>query len=492
MKNPSRDLFNLPFLPWAASLARSAFDAGLAVTGPHGSKLPIPVCALPEVRSAQEIKHFARDAALLSSSAVKMANAVLASDHAQALLSSLSPFEASLAQGAYRNLERLATTRVDFFLSHGAHALEVNATIPAMQGYSDIAADSFIKSVGRYAGLGESTVQQLCRDNGSNSKALHAALLQGFRSERGESMPQRIGLLCRRNDPQISELAFLAGQFRDFGTDAEVIHPENLSGEHKVVSGGKTFDLIYRHLFVRRIEETPAPYLKSLLREGPLHPSKVVILNPPASQVEVKTTLALLSETVDGARTGLGAILSEDEREVISRTVPWTRRFLAPPAEILSQVSSAPTQFVLKRAWDYGGKTVFIGRLDQSAAFRERTVAVFGEALGWRELCARASIDRRGGGFVVQKYVDLQPRPQRVCTAQGVEDVVWYVDYSAYASVGLEHSEPWGGVCRGSSSPIVNLMGGGGLIPLITEEVARVLLQAVAHKQAGANRAPVG
>ena len=54
----------------------------------------------------------------------------------------------------------------------------------------------------------------------------------------------------------------------------------------------------------------------------------------------------------------------------------------------------------------------------------------------------------------------------------------WTLAQYAYASVGLDMAPNWGGVCRGSPSHIVNIVGGGGVLPLITTEVARALITA--------------
>jgi hypothetical protein len=111
--------------------------------------------------------------------------------------------------------------------------------------------------------------------------------------------------------------------------------------------------------------------------------------------------------------------------------------------------------------------------------YTERVKAAYGEPLGWPELCARAAVDPAGGGFVVQEVVDTQPEDHLLCEQNGsVVPTSFYVDYSAYASVGLARQPAWGGVCRGSMSEIVNIVGGGGVLPLITSEVAAKLLMA--------------
>jgi hypothetical protein len=75
----------------------------------------------------------------------------------------------------------------------------------------------------------------------------------------------------------------------------------------------------------------------------------------------------------------------------------------------------------------------------------------------------------------------VRPNLQRHLMSDGSElkaaDI--FVDFSAYASVGLERSPAWGGVCRGSPSRIVNIVGGGAVLPLLREEIWSELEQAL-------------
>jgi hypothetical protein len=147
--------------------------------------------------------------------------------------------------------------------------------------------------------------------------------------------------------------------------------------------------------------------------------------------------------------------------------------------DLVALVAADPKRFVLKRAWDYGGKAVFLGRSAGTVPYTERVKAAYGDLLGWPELCARAAADPAGGGFVVQEVVDSPPEDHLLCEPTGtVLPASFFVDYSAYASVGLARQPAWGGVCRGSMSEIVNIVGGGGVLPLITSEVASKLLLA--------------
>src|SRR5262249_11453373 len=149
--------------------------------------------------------------------------------------------------------------------------------------------------------------------------------------------------------------------------------------------------------FVRRLEENPVPAVVALLERAPKL-GDAVLFNPPSTPVEVKTTFALLSEALVNPRLAKSADLSADEHAAIQEAVPWTR-LLRPGAavdpegkqvpDLVERVIAEPSRFVLKRAWDYGGRAVFIGASAQEASFRERSRAVFGEVLDWRGLCQR-------------------------------------------------------------------------------------------------------
>ena len=471
---------------FGAELAQTAYKRGLAVTAADGTTRPIPITATPVILDAAEIRRRSDMAALLSSATQKMADAVLNGSTRDVLLGALSPLERSIAERTYAQVVRLATTRVDFFVgSGGPRALEINTTIPAMQGYSDIAARSFLEVVARHFNYPERAIHALYSLNGSNALALYRALLAGYAAERNGKAPETIALLCRRNDAQLTEQRYLAERFREFGADADVVHPDEVSGDDAFIANGKRYDLVYRHLFVRRLEQTPSPWLEDFF--GTVPGKKAVFLNPPTTQMEVKTTFALLSQAASEPSLAEAAGLSDAELETIRASVPWTRRFRKAPStgpggeqldDLVAAVAAEPSRFVLKRAWDYGGKAVFIGRSVGTVPYNERAQALYGAPLPWAELCEKAATDTTGGGYVVQELVEITPEDHFVCTETGALPTSFYVDYSAYASVGLAKQPAWGGVCRGSMGEIVNIVGGGGVLPLITTEVAQKLLMA--------------
>ena len=135
--------------------------------------------------------------------------------------------------------------------------------------------------------------------------------------------------------------------------------------------------------------------------------------------------------------------------------------------DLVAHVAAHPEGFVLKRAWDYGGKAVFVGPASGEPGFATRSEAAFGERLDWPELVrarggdpARWRLRGPGGGGHSRASDTSSPRPG------GPVEAEVFVDYSAFASVGLESEPAWGGVVRASASRIVNIQGGGGVLPL--------------------------
>ncbi len=455
----------------AKPLARLAAERGLAVTDAlSGATTAIPVSATPVVIPGETLTHRQWLASQLASAGLKMATAVMDGMQREVIAGGLSTLEATLAQATYAQLKTLVNTRVDFFVSDSVKALELNATIPAMQGYSDIAAHTLIEVLAQDLGLNTAEIARLQAANGSNALALLEALRAGFQKVRATE-PRRIALLCRRNDAQLTEQQYLAKQFTDFGIDAEVVFPDQLSGSDGVKANGQRYDLICRHLFIRRLDEPSlvgADYVKGLLLEP--NDTRAVVFNPPATHVEAKSAFALLSESLDSTSLQKAAGLTEPELRAIAESVPWTRLFRG--SELVAKVAAHPERYVLKRSWDYGGRAVFVGPTAGTPGFEERTKTAFGQTLSWAETCQKAAEDKRGGGFIVQEMVTASAAPYAICGPEGATVTSLYVDFSTYASVGLEQQPKWGGVCRGSVSPIVNIVGGGGVLPLLTEEVA--------------------
>jgi hypothetical protein len=468
-------------------LAATAYQRGLAVTQKDGTTRPIPITGTAVVVPRSELKRRVRLSAALASAGVKMAHAITQGPARELLLGCMAPFERSVVEPVAPHALAFAITRTDFFVCGGRpRALELNATIPAMPGYSDIAAASFIEAVGQLAGLSPDAVARLVGQNGSNTIALFRSLRDLYARLRPDRPLRRMALLARRMDSQLTECRYLVERFGELGVETDLVHPDELEGDDAVRAHGKTYDLVYRHLFVRRLEENPSPWVVDFFRKTP--DPRALLLNPPAAHVETKTNFALLSQAGAEPDLAASAQLTEEELEAIREAVPWTRPLRHAPgqspdgeplSDLAEYVIAHPDRFVLKRAWDYGGKAVFLGRAREAAWFEERVKATYGRPLAWKELVLRAAQDTLGGGFVAQEVVT--PDVERHVLLEGDRQVPaeLYVDFSAYASVGLDEQPAWGGVCRGSPSQIVNILGGGGVLPLLTTEVADALREGI-------------
>ena len=92
-----------------------------------------------------------------------------------------------------------------------------------------------------------------------------SALSDLYRSARGDELGS-IGLLCRRGDAQLAELQFLCERFRREGVDAHVVHPDELVLQRGTLHfRGRALQLIYRHLFLSRLDRSPARDLEAVI-----------------------------------------------------------------------------------------------------------------------------------------------------------------------------------------------------------------------------------
>src|SRR3954469_13707488 len=198
----------------ARGAQRKASALGL-MRGPTPIPLVLSPCSLP----GEELSALGRGARLITSALVKVAREVIERrpEKARLLFHHLSPLESDALRSRWREAEELLHSRIDWFVAQdgSVRALEVNATIPAMQVYSDAAARAWVEAVA------PGRVDALAR-NPSNAAWLLDALLA---AARGRPAPLRIQLLHREGDPQLPELTALAEQLRSRGIEARTVTP---------------------------------------------------------------------------------------------------------------------------------------------------------------------------------------------------------------------------------------------------------------------------
>jgi hypothetical protein len=200
------------------------------------------------------------------------------------------------------------------------------------------------------------------------------------------------------------------------------------------------------------------------------------VFNPPASHLELKAMLGVLSAAAADDPLARRFVLAEPERDAVARRVPWTRVLRRGPGtgpdgsaqrDLLDFARAHPAELVVKRSWDYGGRGVFLGaELDDKS-----TQTKLSELLGprprpydWHELLAH--IERSDEAWVVQALIDVAPRPLVRVDDVGPVEHLLYSDLSSFTSLGTCVAVT-GGAVRASRSRIVNIQGGGGLAPLL-------------------------
>jgi hypothetical protein len=428
--------------------ARLAWDGGMTVHRPDGTVVPIPLVAEPEVMDREVLAAAAAEANLILSGAVRLARALLAHGDDRDREALLGPFSGLEAEAMARLFEGapqpVMVARVDFLVPEAGgppRALELNATIPAMPAYADLAAHAWLRAAARARGLPPRATEGLLAACGSHMENLRVALVDEHRARGGRGGHPSIALVARPGDAQIGELRRLAAHFRQLGHRAENLLPA------EVEPGG--WQLLYRHVWAHRVP-ADAPFAAALR-----DPARYPVLNPVNGLLEAKALFARLSECAEDAALAARAGLTAPELEAAAR-LPLTRRLDVPLA---ARVTAERERWVLKRSWDYGGKSVHLGAETDPAA--------------WPGIVEAALADRRGGGFVAQERIFARRGPATRVTPEGVERGVLYRDLSTYC--GLGPRPPSGSVVRAAASPIVNILGGGGLAPVLPADVADAL-----------------
>jgi hypothetical protein len=423
--------------------AAAAWEEGLTVRRPDGEVVPIPLVAEPEAFPREALAALAAEARAILSGAVKLARALVAGgdplDH-EALLGPFDGLEAEAMARLFTEAPCAAVmARVDFLRDEEGRprALELNATIPAMSGYADLAAHAWLRAAARRRGLAPRRAEDLVARCGSNMERLRAALVAFYRGRGGARARPSIAVVARPGDAQVGELRRLVRHLRQMGHEAEHLEPATCEPER--------WDVLYRHVWAHR---TPpeSPFARAL-RE----PGRFVLANPVNGMLEAKALFARLSQCADDAALAARAGLDAAERAAAAR-LPWTRRL---DAALAGAVVAERERFVLKRSWDYGGKSVHLGAATAEAE--------------WPGIVEAALADPRGGGFVVQELVATPRRPATRVTPEGVATTPLYRDVSTYCGLGDE--PPDGSVVRAAASPVVNILGGGGLAPVVPADV---------------------
>lgn len=383
---------------------------------------------------------------------------------AQQLFAGLKGIEASAAFGRLQPQTGIATCRLDlFFEGDDVKVIEINATIPAMQAYSDMVNKAYLNAL-----LGkEIELEQ------SNSSDLLLSLLQHYEKSGGNKAKPRIGIVARKGDSQLGELLWLQKEWTRIGYETVLGHPEDIALQSRTLKIGKVdVDLVYRHIFAYRLDPDSA------FANACLESTKYKIFNPISAHLEAKGIMAELSRISFDPKLSERIGLSEDEVEAVGRRVVWSRVLIPGPSndsagdfakDLCDWAIHHQREVVIKSSLGYGGKGVFFGENFESPKSQDQLSDLLGlrSAMSWPEFIRFCS-EKQPGQWIVQQKLNGRQMVTQYHSNDGLKSDLVYVDCSVFVNSGVD-LKPKGGACRFSQEAIVNLGRGGGLIPFFFE-----------------------
>ena len=264
-------------------------------------------------------------------------------------------------------------------------------------------------------------------------------LLETFREWGGTGAPN-IAILDWEGLPTAREFVLLRDVFASRGVSSVICAPDELAYENgRLRCDNFPIDLVYKrvviHEFLARCDNSHP------LIQAYLNGDVCLVNNFRCKMLHKKAMFELLTDEVSAGW------FTAHEKEVLGRTVPWTRRVTdrktqhgRQEVDLVPYVRKNREKFVLKPNDDYGGRGISIGAHVTASEWD----AALAEALA--------------GDYVVQEKIDLQTEVFPIFGESGWSFQPMYVDTNPFLFSGRVE----GGMVRLSDSPIVNVTSGGG------------------------------
>jgi len=265
------------------------------------------------------------------------------------------------------------------------------------------------------------------------------ALLETFLEWGGVGAPN-VAILDWEGLPTADEFVLLHRFFASRGVSAVICTPEQLEYDRGILRCGSfPINLVYKRVILNELlarYDDSHPLIRAYLA------GDVCLVNSfRCKLLHKKAVFELLTDEANASW------FTPVEREVIRRTVPWTRRVsqrqtqhCGQQVDLVEHILKNRRGFVLKPNDDYGGRGVSFGEHATEAEW----YAVVTEALV--------------GDYVVQEKIDLQMEVFPIFSESGWTLLPMYVDVNPFLFGGRME----GGLVRLSGSPVVNGTSGGG------------------------------
>jgi uncharacterized circularly permuted ATP-grasp superfamily protein len=328
-------------------------------------------------------------------------------------------------------------SRLDAFVTpEGPRFIEINSDAPAGFGYSDRMAELF-HELRVFREFASRVAVSYTR---SDDALVRAVVGQA------PSTPSRPRIAIvdwkdvkTRPDQEILREAFVARGFPCVLADPREI---GIAGG-RLLAGGEAVDLVYRRAVLSELVEREDEVGEFLRAYGE---GLCTFVNSFRCRLsEDKAFFAILTDEA------FAPLMSEEERELLSHVLPWTRRVAERrtfkdglEVDLLPFIIENRESLVLKPAHAYGGKSVFLGTETDPAEWAS---------------AAYAALD---SPWVVQERVTIPEEPFPIVDPRGE---LAFVPLKVNTNPFYVRGEQAGAVTRASRSSVINVSAGGGSIP---------------------------
>jgi hypothetical protein len=335
------------------------------------------------------------------------------------------------------------TARLDSFLTENAYSfVELNGESPAGIAYADAAFEIFseLPVMKRFA---ESYHLRRFEGRPEMLRVL-VDCYQEFLGRRPDRAPQ-IAIVDLKGMPTQKEFELFREYFEAEGYPSIIAAPEDLEFSNgRLRAGDFAIDIVYKRLLVNEYLPIMAEHAALL---DAYRARAVCMVNSFRSKIIHKK--ALFAVLTDARYSSL---FSEDEKTMITRHVPWTRKvrtgksdYHGEEIDLLQFIDARRDQLVLKPNDDYGGHGIYIGWNQ--------------DEIGWDEAIHNAL---GNGDYLVQERV---PTAKEIFPALTNEGTIAFAEQLVDLDPLLFNGKVGSAFTRLSSNELANVSSGGGMVP---------------------------
>ncbi|MCR4314960.1 MAG: hypothetical protein NUW37_01280 [Planctomycetes bacterium] len=352
----------------------------------------------------------------------------------------LTPEEDYLVRINHGYKRRAVLSRLDGFLHHQVvKFLEFNMDSPAGPGFMDLIEEEMFRLP-----LFREFLMDYQVGRTSRRMLVLQALLDCYRDWGGVHWP-RIAIVDWNDVATLSEFLILREFFIEHGFETVIADPRELDfSRGRLRKGDLTIDIVYRRILTHEVARHPkdCKALVEAVKQG-----AVCMVN--SFKSKLASSKALLTIFTD---TEYERYFTAQENRTKRVCLPWTARIQEGPILVAGKlidgfdfVCGNKNMFVLKAGHSHGGKDVYIGRETPEHV--------------WDAAMERALFQ---GNWVAQEYVPI-PEKSIPVFSPDLKFEKKKINMNPFSFLG----HYGGGMSRISSSSIINVSRGGGLVPVM-------------------------